>query len=130
MEDRSGRWVDVMAAANAGPRLALLGGRIAPKDALALAARAFGVFSVRGIASAPQMLQAGSVVGELGLELGDRVVGGRRLGSTRLVAIGRWHNVKLLDTQSNVKAPDKRQRYQGTTRYSALALSRIFAKFD
>ena len=55
----------MVAAARAGPRLALLLGRVALEDALAVALRAMGVFAIGRVAGAPQVLQAGGVVGEL-----------------------------------------------------------------
>lgn len=55
-----------------------------------------GVFAIRRVAGPPQVLKAGGIVGELGEELGHRVVGGRRLR-----AAANRHNphvVKLLDS--------------------------------
>jgi hypothetical protein len=87
----------------AGPRLALLLGRIALEDLHVAARRAVGVFAVGRMAGAPEVLEAGGVVGEVGQELGDRIVGGRRLRPARFVAVGRWHVVRLLDTSESVK---------------------------
>lgn len=56
MEDRPGGRVGVVTAARAGPRLALLFGRVALEDAPAVAARAMGMFAIRRVAGAPQML--------------------------------------------------------------------------
>lgn len=53
----------MVAAARAGPRLALLLGLVALEDPLAVAARAVGMLAVGGVAGPPQMLQAGGVVG-------------------------------------------------------------------
>ena len=65
MENRPGGWVDVQPAAGAGPRLALLLGLVALEHPATVAARTVRVFAVSGIASSPQMLQAGGVVGEV-----------------------------------------------------------------
>jgi hypothetical protein len=94
------------AASRASPRLALLLGLITLEDAAAVATRAMRVFAVSGIASPPQILQAGGVIGEVPQELGDRVIRGRGLGSARFVAVARWHVVKLLDRTSFVKQLD------------------------
>jgi hypothetical protein len=87
MEDRPGRGMEMVPAARAGPRLALLFGVVALEDTAAVAARAMSMFAVRRVAGAPQMLQAGSVVGELLLELRQRVLGGRGLRSRWLVGL-------------------------------------------
>ena len=104
MEDRSGRGMQMMAAAGAGPRLALLFGRVALEGALAHALGAFGVFPIRRVAGPPQMLQAGVVVGELDQELMDRVLRGRGLRPDRLVAVSRWHVSTVLDKLATVKS--------------------------
>lgn len=84
MEDRPGRGMHTVPAGRAGPGLTLLLGRVALEDLVCVAARAVGVLAVGGVASPPQMLQAGRVVGELPQELGDRVVGHlARFGSWR-----------------------------------------------
>jgi hypothetical protein len=62
-----------------------------------------GVLAVRGVAGMPEVLKASGVIRELGEELRDRVVGGRRLRSPRIVAVGRGHVVKLLDIPTIVK---------------------------
>src|SRR4051794_18606691 len=90
-------------AGRAGPRLALLLGRVALEDLDPVALRAVGVFTVWRVAGPPQVVQAGGVVGEVGQELRYRVVGGRRLRPARFVAVGRWHVVKLLDISRFVK---------------------------
>lgn len=62
-----------------------------------------GVVAIGCVAGAPKMLKAGGVVGELGEEFRYRVIRGRRLRAAGLVAVGRWHVVKLLDTEPFVK---------------------------
>jgi hypothetical protein len=79
VEDRASGRMDVVPAAGAGPRLALLLGLVALEDTAAGAARAMRVLAVRRVVGAPQMLQAGGVVGKLPLELGQRVLRGRGL---------------------------------------------------
>src|SRR3712207_3730968 len=97
MEDRSGGRVQVVPAGGAGPRLTLLLGRVALEDLHVAALGAMGVFAIGRVAGPPQMLQAGGVVRELGKELRHRVVGGRGLRPLRIVAVGRWYAVNLLD---------------------------------
>lgn len=63
MEDRSGRGMDVVPAGRAGPRLALLLGRVALEDLLGIAARVVGMLAIRGVAGPPQVIQASLVVG-------------------------------------------------------------------
>src|SRR6185436_6234305 len=69
VEDRPGRGMDVVPAGGAGPRLALLSGRVALEGAPAVAARAVGVLAVRREPGPPQMLQASGIVGEVPQEL-------------------------------------------------------------
>ena len=76
-----------MAARGASPGLALLLGRVPLEPPLAVALRTVGVLPVRGVSLTPQVLQAGLVVGELALELVQRVEGLRRLGTLRVVAV-------------------------------------------
>lgn len=104
MKDRSGRWVDVVPATRASPRLPALLGLVALEAALAVALGAVGVLAIGRVPGAPQMLETGVVVGELRQELSDRVVGSRRLRSAGLVSVGRWHGVNLLDTRLFVKS--------------------------
>ena|SRR5436853_865989 len=106
MEDRPSRGVQMVAAGGAGPRLPLLFGLIAPEDLHFLALRALGMFAVRRVALAPQVLKAGGIVGELREELRNRVVRGRGLRPAWFVAVGRWHVVKLLDKRQDVKSLD------------------------
>jgi len=65
-----------------------------------------GVLAIGRVPSAPQVLKAGGIVGEVRQELGDRVVGSRGLRSARLVSVGRWHIVKILDRSDVVKSVD------------------------
>jgi hypothetical protein len=98
--------MDEMAAAGAAPRLAGLLGPISLEDSLPFALGALGVLPVGREARVPQVLKARCIVGELGQELGDRVVGVRRGGSLRIVAVCGGHGVKILDRSDVVKGVD------------------------
>ena len=117
MEDRSGRGVQVVPAGRAGPRLALLLGGVALEDLYVATLGALGVFAIGSMASSPQMLQAGGVVGKVGEELGDRVFGGRGLRAAGVVAICRWHSVNILDKTQCVKTVDTLERRAAGGRY-------------
>lgn len=71
----------------------LLGG-VALEASLAVAAGAMGVFAIGRVPSPPKVLKARGIVGEVRQELGHRILGSRRLRSTRLVSVGRWHICK------------------------------------
>ena len=71
------------------------------------------MLAVRRVAGPPQMLQAGSIVGELGQELGDRVVRLRGLGPLRFVAVCWRHGVKILDRPVFVKSVDRLEAEHG-----------------
>src|SRR5207245_1709472 len=75
VEDRPGGRMQVMAAMGARPRLALLSGLVPFEHPALLALWAVGVPAVRGVASAPQVVQAGGIVGKLQRELHKRVPG-------------------------------------------------------
>ena len=107
MKDGAGGRVDVVPAGGAGPRLAPLLGRVALEAPINPAARAVGVLPVRRVPGAPQVLQAGVVIGEVPQELGDRVVGGRGLDSTGACRLAGGTDVKLLDMPDVVKSVDK-----------------------
>lgn len=53
-----------MAARGARPRLALLFGLVAAENALAVALGAMGVLAVFGVTGAPEVVEAGGVVGK------------------------------------------------------------------
>lgn len=61
--------MDVMPAAGTSPRLPPLGRRIALEDTLSLGLRALSVLAIGRVASAPKMLQAGGIIGEIPFEL-------------------------------------------------------------
>src|SRR5215204_2396911 len=95
--------MQMVAAGRASPRLPLLLRRVGLEGLHRIALRAVGMLTIGRMARSPEVLQAGGVIGELGKELRHRVVGGRRLRSPGIVAVGRWHVVKLLDTRHLVK---------------------------
>ena len=100
--------MDVVAAADAGPRLPALRGRVALEDPFAGAARTFGMFAVGGVAGTPQVLQAGIIVRKLRKKLSDGVVRCGRLSPYRSMSICWRHVVKLLDKCIFVKVIDTR----------------------
>jgi hypothetical protein len=78
-------------------------GRVLAEHALVPALRAVGVFAVRRVPRAPQVLKARRIVGELAHELHERERRFRARGADRVVTVDRRHTVKLLDKRVFVK---------------------------
>src|SRR5205823_1455857 len=92
---RPGGRMDVVAAGGTRPRLAPLRRLVPLERTHLLALRALCVLAVFGIAGAPEVVEAGRVVGELAHELHEGDTRVRGLRTNRIVPIDGRHLVPL-----------------------------------
>ena len=103
VEDSASGGVQVMAAMDARPRLALLRGFVAAVNPLRVAVRAVSGLPIGRVAVAPEPLQARFIVGELAHELHQGILRVRRLVVLRVLSVSRCHTTSLLQCSYTVK---------------------------
>ena len=96
VEDSSSSRMQMISAANARPRLALLRSLIPLKLTRQFALRAIRTFPVRRGAAAPQPVKARRIIGELTHELHERIRRFRGSGSFGIFSVCWWHSISHL----------------------------------